>query len=71
MLLQLILRLASLPGFFRPNPGPPPLENIPGTHLEPMQQAYKEIGDWNTSVHESVDEKDRTVDVAVRFDAMP
>ena len=36
-----------------------------------VQQACKEIGDWNTSVHESVDEKDRTVDVAVRFDAMP
>ena len=36
-----------------------------------VQQAYKEIGDWNTSVHESVDEKDRTVDVAVRFDPRP
>ncbi len=36
-----------------------------------VQQAYKEIGDWNTSIHESVDEKDRTVDVAVRFDPRP
>ena len=36
-----------------------------------VQQAYKEIGDWNTSVHESVDEKDRTVDVAIRFDPRP
>jgi outer membrane protein assembly factor BamA len=36
-----------------------------------VEQAYKEIGDWNTSVHESIDEKERTVDVAVRFDARP
>jgi outer membrane protein insertion porin family len=36
-----------------------------------VEQAYKQIGDWNTSVHESVDEKDRTVDVAVRFDPRP
>jgi outer membrane protein assembly factor BamA len=42
--------------------------SYPGRFVE---QAYKEIGDWNTSVHESVDEKDRTVDVAVRFDARP
>ena len=33
-----------------------------------VQQAYKEIGDWDTSVHESVDETDKTVDVEVRFD---
>jgi outer membrane protein assembly factor BamA len=42
--------------------------SYPGRFVE---QAYKEIGDWNTSVHESVDEKERTVDVAVRFDARP
>jgi outer membrane protein insertion porin family len=36
-----------------------------------LQQAYQEIGDWNTSVHESVDEEDRTVDVVVRFDPRP
>jgi outer membrane protein assembly factor BamA len=42
--------------------------SYPGRFVE---QAYKEIGDWNTSVHESVDEKDRTVDVAVRFDPRP
>jgi outer membrane protein assembly factor BamA len=36
-----------------------------------VQQAYKEIGDWDTSVHESVDEKDSTVDVEVRFDSRP
>jgi hypothetical protein len=36
-----------------------------------VEQAYKEIGDWNTSVHQFVDEKDRTVDVAVRFDPRP
>jgi len=42
--------------------------SCPGRFVE---QAYKEIGDWNTSVRESVDEKDRTVDVAVRFDPRP
>jgi outer membrane protein assembly factor BamA len=42
--------------------------SYPGRFVE---QAYKEIGDWNTSVHESVDEKDRTVDVAIRFDPRP
>jgi outer membrane protein assembly factor BamA len=42
--------------------------SYPGRFVE---QAYKEIGDWNTSVHESVDEKERTVDVAVRFDPGP
>jgi hypothetical protein len=36
-----------------------------------VQQAYKEIGDWDTSVHESVDTKDSTVDVEVRFDSRP
>jgi outer membrane protein assembly factor BamA len=36
-----------------------------------VQQAYKEMGDWNTSVRESVDQEDRTVDVAVRFDSTP
>jgi len=36
-----------------------------------VQQAYKEIGDWDTSVHESVDETDKTVDVEVRFDPRP
>jgi len=33
-----------------------------------VQQAYKEIGDWQVSVHESVDPHDKTVDVTVRFD---
>ncbi|MGB6676498.1 MAG: POTRA domain-containing protein [Terriglobales bacterium] len=42
--------------------------SYPGRFVE---QAYKEIGDWDTSVHESVDEKDRTVDVAVRFNPRP
>jgi len=42
--------------------------SYPGRFVE---QAYKEIGDWDTSVHESVDEKDKTVDVAVRFDPRP
>ena len=42
--------------------------SYPGRFVE---QAYKEIGDWDASVHESVDEKDRTVDVAVRFDSRP
>jgi outer membrane protein assembly factor BamA len=42
--------------------------SYPGRFVE---QAYKEIGDWITSVHESVDEKERTVDVAVRFDGRP
>jgi outer membrane protein assembly factor BamA len=42
--------------------------SYPGRFVE---QAYKEIGDWNTSVHESVDETERTVDVAVRFDGRP
>jgi outer membrane protein assembly factor BamA len=42
--------------------------SYPGRFVE---QAYKEIGDWNTSVRESVDEKERTVDVAVRFDPRP
>ena len=30
--------------------------SYPGRFVE---QAYKEIGDWNTSVHESVDEKEK------------
>ena len=42
--------------------------SYPGRFVE---HAYKEIGDWKTSVHESVDETDRTVDVAVRFDPTP
>ena len=33
-----------------------------------VQQAYKEIGDWNVSVHESPNPEDKTVDVTVRFD---
>jgi outer membrane protein assembly factor BamA len=42
--------------------------SYPGRFVE---QAYKEIGDWNTSVHESVDEMNKTVDVEVRFDPRP
>jgi len=33
-----------------------------------MQQAYKEIGDWNITVHESLNPSDKTVDVTLRFD---
>jgi outer membrane protein assembly factor BamA len=33
-----------------------------------VEQAYKAIGDWHVSVHESVDPHDKTVDVTVRFD---
>ena len=33
-----------------------------------VEQAYKEIGDWHVSVHESIDPHDKTVDVTVRFD---
>jgi len=33
-----------------------------------VDQAYKEIGDWHVSVHESIDPHDKTVDVTVRFD---
>ena len=33
-----------------------------------VEQAYKEIGDWHASVHESLDPQDKTVDVTVRFD---
>ena len=33
-----------------------------------VEQAYKEIGDWHVSVHETVDPHDKTVDVTVRFD---
>jgi len=33
-----------------------------------VQQAYKEIGEWHVSVHESIDPHDKTVDVTVRFD---
>jgi outer membrane protein assembly factor BamA len=34
-----------------------------------LEQAYKEIGDWHTSVRETVDHQAKTVDVTVRFDA--
>jgi len=33
-----------------------------------LEQAYKEIGDWHARVHESVDPRDKTVDVTVRFE---
>jgi outer membrane protein assembly factor BamA len=36
-----------------------------------LEQAYKELalmGGWNVSMHESLDEKDKTVDVTLRFD---
>jgi len=36
-----------------------------------LEQAYKEIGDWHARVHESVDPRDKTVDVSVRFEATP
>jgi len=36
-----------------------------------VQRAYKEIGDWNTSVHETANDKDKTVDVTIRFDPRP
>ncbi len=42
--------------------------SYPGRFLE---QAYKEIGDWNATYRESLDEKDKTVDVAVHFDPRP
>jgi len=33
-----------------------------------VEQAYKEIGDWHSSVHESLDPQTKTVDVTVHFD---
>jgi outer membrane protein assembly factor BamA len=33
-----------------------------------VEQAYKEIGDWHASVHESLDPQGKTVDVTVRFE---
>ncbi|MGA8153964.1 MAG: POTRA domain-containing protein [Terriglobales bacterium] len=33
-----------------------------------VEQAYKKLGDWHVSVHESLDPHDKTVDVTVRFD---
>jgi outer membrane protein assembly factor BamA len=33
-----------------------------------IEQAYKEIGDWHSSVHESLDPQAKTVDVTVHFD---
>jgi len=33
-----------------------------------VEQAYKEIGDWHASVHESLDPQDKSVDVTVRFE---
>ena len=34
-----------------------------------LQQVYKEMGDWNVAVHESLNRKDLTVDVTLRFDS--
>jgi hypothetical protein len=42
--------------------------SYPGRFIE---QAYKEIGDWNATYREYLDEKEKTVDVAVRFDPRP
>jgi outer membrane protein assembly factor BamA len=42
--------------------------SFPGRFIE---QAYKEIGDWNATYREYLDEKDKTVDVAVHFDPRP
>ena len=33
-----------------------------------IEQAYKELGDWHASVHESLDPQDKSVDVTVRFE---
>jgi outer membrane protein assembly factor BamA len=33
------------------------------------EQADKKLGEWNITIHESVNPKDKTVDVTVRFDA--
>ena len=33
-----------------------------------VEQAYKEVGDWHASVHESLDPQAKTVDVTVRFE---
>jgi len=32
-----------------------------------LQQVYKEIGDWNVDVHETLTQKEKTVDVTLRF----
>jgi outer membrane protein assembly factor BamA len=34
-----------------------------------LQQVYKEIGDWNVDVHETLTQKDKTVDVTLRFES--
>ena len=34
-----------------------------------LQQVYKEMGDWNTNVHETLNDTDKTVDVTIRFDS--
>ena len=33
-----------------------------------LEQAFKEIGDWKTSVHETLNPREQTVDVTIRFD---
>ncbi|HXY10799.1 MAG TPA: POTRA domain-containing protein [Terriglobales bacterium] len=39
--------------------------SYPGRFVE---QAYKQLGDWHASVHESLDPDSKTVDVTVRFE---
>ena len=36
-----------------------------------VEQAYKLVGNWRARVHESMDPRDKTVDVMVRFEAAP
>ncbi len=36
-----------------------------------VEQAYKLVGNWRARVHESIDPREKTVDVTVRFDPAP
>lgn len=36
-----------------------------------VQQAYKLVGNWQARVHESIDPRDKTVDVTLRFEPAP
>jgi outer membrane protein assembly factor BamA len=36
-----------------------------------VEQAYKLVGNWRARVHESIDPRDKTVDITVRFEPAP
>jgi outer membrane protein assembly factor BamA len=51
--------------------GDPYDSSYPSRFLEDTAQDLKGMGGWNTTIHESVDNKDKVVDITLRYDPKP